>query len=1377
MSRADRMAYSTIHIEGGLLTRDLLGRIAAGDRELPGNRPEDYHLAVGERLGEAASRRWYYLLGAYRAFRERLATRSSASASASTLTRERWLLVLLDEFGFGRVPHVGRLVAGKGSQGSYPVSHAWGHVPIHLVSWDRDLDRRTGNGKQADRAPQSMMQELLNGSDHHLWGVLSNGRTLRILRDSTSLVGAAYIEFALESIFDGELYADFVPLFALLHVSRFELPSPAAGASTPADCWLERWHLLATATGVQAGDKLRHGVEKALEQLGTGFLEANPGLRDTLQRGPDRDGISAWEFRHELLRLAYQLIFLFVAECRGALLDPDPDIPPAARETYTTYFSMDRLRRIAERRRGDKHGDLWRGVVIVLDALGADGGKPQLALPELGGLYFRGGDAGSARARPDLLRDCELPNDRLLAAIRLVSETRDERNRRQRVDFAHLGAVELGSVYESLLELEARLNIRVPWFRLEPAKGNERKTTGTYFTAPPLIKALLDTVLDPVIEEHAASGIPADLLRITVCDPTCGSGQFLVAAARRLARRHAAMHTGDEEPGPAAVRVALGKVVRHCVYGVDVNPLAAELAKVSLWMESLVPGQPLAFLDAQIKVGNSLLGVTPKLLEGGIPDAAFTASSDDDPVVVRELRAANRKARDAGQFSMFGGGTVADATNVQLAERVRAIAQLRANTLADIRERARRYRALQDSPLKRRKTQVADAWCASFGWPKRADAPAAITTQTVRELDEGGDGGNGGVLPADSAALLDRLSARHRFFHWHLEYPEIFRVADDEAPDANPATGWQGGFSCVVGNPPWERVKLQEKEFFAAKGHDDIAGAAPAAVRKKLISALASSDDLVERELHREFHDALRKSAGQSQFLCGSGRYPLTGRGDVNTYAVFAETARSIIGPAGHAGLVLPTGIATDATTAPFFRDLVRNGKLASLLEFENEEFLLSRWVHHSSRFCLLTMFGRQLNASKVLFSFGSRRMSDVSARSFTLSLEEILLLNPNTGTTPVCRSRRDAEIILDIYRRVPVLWRERPEANPWQLSFLAMFHMANDSKLFHMANDSGLFHMANDSGLFHMASGSGGEAPHMLPLYEAKMVHHYDHRFGTFAGQTGAQANRGTLPRLTGAQHADPERVARPRYWVAEAEVEERLGDRWKKGWLLGWRDIARSSDGRTLVCAALPRVAVGHTFPLLLVSSARHAGLYANLCSFVLDFVTRQKIAGTHITYGHLKQLPVLPPERYDEAVSWLGDGSLAEWVEARVLELTYTATDMAPFARDLGDDGPPFVWDDERRFALRAELDAAYFQLYSVERANVEYIMDSFRAFQNSDPAQFARTKSRILEIHDLMLAASRTGNAYRTPLAPPPGEGPRHTVHWPSSGCPESPRDLP
>ena len=578
---------------------------------------------------------------------------------------------------------------------------------------------------------------------------------------------------------------------------------------------------------------------------------------------------------------------------------------------------------------------------------------------------------------------------------------------------------------------------------------------------------------------------------------------------------------------------------------------------------------------------------------------------------------------------------------------------------------------------------------------------------------------------AAAETLVADLTRQYRFFHWHVEFPHIFRTG---VTGIDGKTGWSGGFSCVIGNPPWERVKLQEQEFFAAKA-PAIANAANAAARKKLIAALPDTDPM----LYNEFQTELRKAAGWSFLLRESGRYPLTGRGDINTYAVFAETARTVIGPQGRSGLVLPTGIATDATTAPFFGDLVRNAKLVSFLDFENEAFLLSRAVHHSVRFCLLTVCGRATRVNLASFAFGTRYMRDLPERRFTMPPEEILLVNPNTGTTPVFRSRRDAEITIGIYKRVPVLWRDDPEENPWGLSFMAMLHMANDSGLFHTSDEGDV-----------------------LPLYEAKMVHYFDHRLGTYEGQTEAQANVGTLPRLTPDQHDDPYLAVRPRYWVERTEVASRLANRsWDKNWLLGWRDIARSSDERTMICAALPRVAIGHTFPLMLSTSARLGCLYANLASFVLDYVVRQKIAGTHLTYGYVTQLPTLPPSAYNEEL-------LRSFIDSRVLELTYTAWDIEPFARDLGDDGPPFRWDEERRFAMRSELDAAFFHLYGIDRDDVDYIMETFPIVKRKDIQQHGtfRSKDLILQIYDAMAEATRTGKPYQTILDPPPGHGPRH-----------------
>ena len=1356
-ARPVRGSYVAFRVEGGLLSHDLIERITNADRELPGNLPEYYHLAAAERLGEAASRSWEYLLGAYLAFRDRLAALPPTDPG-TTLTRERWLLVLLNELGFGRVPFARGGLDADGR--SFSVSHLWEHVPVHLLGWHDQLDQRnTAKG----RAPQSMLQDFLNVSDAHLWAILSNGRLLRILRDATSLTGGAYLEFDLEAIFDGEAYSDFVLLYALAHESRFEqLPRDDGAVPTPADCWLERWRTLGIETGARARDQLRTGVKTALGELGTGFLEANPLLREQLATGK----LSKEDFHHELLRLAYQFIFLFVAEDRGLLLRPDT--PPEATARYREYFSTARLRRIARRRIGDLHADLWRTMVTVLNGLGADKGLPSLGLPPLGGLYFRAGapNGDGDQPMPDLLRDCSLRNYRLLGAIRQLDLVRDRKGRPQRVDYRHLGAEELGSVYESLLEEIPQCEPEVPRFLLESKPGNERKTTGSYYTPTPLVEELLNTTLQPLIDRAAASGVPDDLLEITVCDPACGSGSFLVAAARRIARKYAAMQYGDDEPPPETVRSAMHKVVARCVYGVDIKPLAAEVAKLSLWLESLQPGQPLAFLDPHIRVGNSLLGVTPALLEQGLPDAAFTALEGDDKKIVAGVRRRNA-GEQSGQGTLFAGLAL-NVSNARLTPQARAINELQARSLSDVREQARRFRELEKSPDLCHRKRVADAWCAAFVWPHASGGPDPITTNTLRYLE------SGGKLSADAEDELARLVERYQFFHWHLEFPDVFRVEDDTRPDHNPDTGWQGGFTCVLGNPPWERVKLQEQEFFADQ-RPEIANAANAAKRKEKIKDLRLGDD-VDRILFGQFRAALRESDGWSHLLRDSGRYPLTAKGDINTYAVYAETATILMAPTGRSGLVLPTGIATDATTAKFFKNLVQRHSLGELYDFENAAPVF-RDVHRSYRFCLLSVCGRAVAIEQARVAFGLHRVEDLPYRRFALHPTDLLLVNPNTGTTPLFQSRRDAEITLAIYRRVPVLWRDDPEENPWHISFMRMFDITNDSRLFQAYED-----LKSDGWTL---TGNVFVKDHlrMLPLYEAKMVHHFDHRYGTYGDQMQARAESHTLPHPNPEQKMNPWFFIQPLDWVPEfsslneekstpgnprhdAGVSTRLGTHhWNHGWLLGWRDIARASDDRTLIASFIPKAAVGNKFPLMLPDSGISGAVSIQACmsSFMFDFVVRQKMAGATINFFILKQFPVPPPGIYENLTPWTPSDILAKWNECRVLELTYTAWDMESFARDLGDDGPPFAWDEERRFAIRAELDAAYFHLYGVDRDDVDYIMDSFGAFQRNDPDRFARTKALILEIYDQMTEAITTGKPYQTILNPPPGHGPRHPDH--------------
>jgi hypothetical protein len=332
------------------------------------------------------------------------------------------------------------------------------------------------------------------------------------------------------------------------------------------------------------------------------------------------------------------------------------------------------------------------------------------------------------------------------------------------------------------------------------------------------------------------------------------------------------------------------------------------------------------------------------------------------------------------------------------------------------------------------------------------------------------------------------------------------------------------------------------------------------------------------------------------------------------------------------------------------------------------------------------------------------------------------------------------------------------------------------------MANDSGLFRTRDQlerDGWTLTGNVFVRRGLRMLPLYEAKMIHHFDSRFSTYDGATQAQINKGTLPHLTFSQHGDPLCAPMPRYWVHEADtrddqrsttdkpvqgVASRLkAKHWNCDWLLGWRDIARSTDQRTMICSALPRVAVGNKLPLALTDGWADL-LMANLSSFVIDYVVRQKSAGSGMTYFIVKQVPALPPEAYQVPADWLVGDTPAQWIRQRVLELSFTAWDMEAFARDLGDGGAPFRWNDERRPIIRAELDAVYFHLYGLQRDEVAHIMDSFDALRRREekPQNFGefRTKRLILERYDAMADAIRTGEPYQTILDPPPGHGPRH-----------------
>jgi hypothetical protein len=1269
-------SFTTIHSEGALLPPDLLSRIQSGDRTLPGLTPEAYHLPGTMRLNEAASRAWNALLGAWETFveaRERL----PEDDVGTTLTRERWLLPLFQELGYGRLQtQTAREMGGK----SYALSHAYGHAPIHLVGCKIHLDTRTrGVAGAATGSPHSLLQEFLNRSDENLWGIVSNGLRLRVMRDNLALTRQAYLEFDLHAMMEGETYSDFVLLFLLLHQSRLE-------SERPQDSVLEKWSEEVARTGTRVLEDLSLGVEKAIETLGQGFLEhpGNDQLRQDLRSGE----LTGQDYYRQLLRLVYRLLFLFVAEDRDALHPPGTS--DQVRERYY-HYSTGRLRRVADDLRGGRHTDSYEILKVVFHSLGHRG-EVALGLPALGSFLF----SVSATRH---LATASLPNAYLYRAIRALAYAEVDQIRRP-VDYKNLGSEELGGVYESLLELHPEIDTSTRTFKLITAAGNERKTTGSYYTPSSLISLLLDSALDPVLEDKVSGKSKAEaeaaVLNMKVVDPACGSGHFLIAAAQRIAKRLAAVRTGDDEPSPDEIRKALRDVAGRCLYGVDVNEMSAELCKVALWMEALEPGRPLSFLEHRIQAGNSLLGTTRKLITSGIPDDAYKPIEGDDKRIANDIKKQNREER-RGQAHLFD----ADPTLLQpyLARAFHDLEQMPADTPEQLQVKERTYQALMRDQNYRQEKLLADAWTAAFVWPLTDKSPRAPTTATLRSLQDGH------ALAEGRQAQLSQLAYDYRFFHWHVAYPEVF-----------PPEG-KGGFDVVLGNPPWERVKLQEQEWFAVRA-PEIAQLRKQK-RQQLIRELERTDDPV----FRAFVTDRRRADGASHLARNSGRFPLTGRGDVNTYPLFAELGRSVLASGGRLGMILPSGIATDATTQYFFQDLVETRSLASLYDFENRRAIFPG-VHRSYKFCLLSLTGHGLSVEAANFAFFLLDPADLRnpETRFTLTPEDIALLNPNTKTLPIFRSRRDAEITTSIYRRIPVLVNEATGDNPWGISFSTMFHMSSDSGLFHTREQ------LETDGLKLQGNRFVGEGMEYLPLYEAKMFHQFDHRFATHAPD-------GTTRDVTAVEHGDHQFVPMPRYWVESSHVDERLSGKTTavqgSGFTLAYRNIARSTDERTAIFSILPRTAAGDPAPLIWPADPHLAlapVLIACLNSFALDFVARQKVGGTHLSFFYLKQFPVPRPEQLT--------AEIVEQTLPRAVELIFTANDLNDAARGNTWANGPCPWNEDRRFHLRTELDAIFFHLYGLERDEVEYVMETFPIVKRKDEAEHGhyRTKQAILAAYD-------------------------------------------
>ena len=671
-------------------------------------------------------------------------------------------------------------------------------------------------------------------------------------------------------------------------------------------------------------------------------------------------------------------------------------------------------------------------------------------------------------------------------------------------------------------------------------------------------------------------------------------------------------------------------------------------------------------------------------LRKGIPNAAYKPLTGDDKPTAGDFDRRNKRDKgEAAGILDFSGRKTQPGVLPPLAASLRAVRELPEDTVQQIEAKRERFHTAHSDPRLVNLAQAADLYIAAFLMPKTESQSLDLRTSLVPTTADVWTAMRSGTVYGPRLGAARQLAIAARAFHWPLEFPDVM---------AN------GGFDVVLGNPPWERIKIQEQEFFASR-EPGIAEAPNAAARGRMIERIKQAEDGTrERALYLEFETTKRIAEASALFTVASERFERSGQNDVNTFPLFAETALRILKEAGAAGIVLPFGFATDVKAKRLFAFLFESAKVQSFYGFDNSKGIFPA-IHRDTPFGLLT-----IRSTNGLAEFTSELTAIAQLRDrrrrYTLTASDLLLMNPNTGTAPVFRSLQDARIVTSIYSRLPVFFREKVPGhtgNPWDVSFLRMFDSASDSDKFEVASElvnKGL----SRRGLRWERSSETSITIAALPLYEGKMIGQFDHRAGTFEGISDRPPRGASLPEPAVDRKADPNFEIEPWYWVAAQLVDDVLSDsKWTADWSFGYRFGSNPTNERTLILSAIPRSAAPHVFPQIItgqgISARLVAALLANLNSLVTDYVCRQKMSRQGVDIFIVKQLPVLPPDYYQEE-------GLA-FVVSRALELTYTSHSLQSFAHDLGYDGSPFGWDDNRRALLRAELDAWFARAYGLTR----------------------------------------------------------------------------
>lgn len=1343
------MDYTSIHIYGHLLSDDILHEIET-DANMVGNREQDFNLDVN--LTAKIDNAWSSLRNDWSLFCGRNLIRDPYGTKSVRRLMERFFSSL--DYQLNYQPH--NVEVGERSFDITYLCPELDNMPVIIVgdktgdvqldTLDKcTLDIRAKGGRR-QKSPHATMLDYLNNTEH-VYGIVTNGQVLRIIRNTGQLVKLTYAEFDLRRMVEEDYYAEFVLMFRLLHSSRFI----HTGYDT---CVLEQWF----NRSVESGNRIRAGlsdaVQKAMEILGLAIVcgegDGNKVFREAFLDGK----VNAAELNKELIHFIYRLLFLFIIEDRNLVYrfgdpykDPDYEQKVHCQEIYRRYYAVSRLRHLSElpHLRNARYHDLWEGLMDSFHLFEDETFGAPLCIKPLGGILFHTNTL-------HWIKQCTIGNDRLLAAFNCLNEFLDDKQNRVKINYSALDVEEFGSVYEGILEMRAVIipgQADYDW-QFTFGAGLDRKSSSSYYTRPDLVQSLIRTTLEPVIKERMAQCTTPDeqvqsLLSMKVCDAASGSGHIVLAMARTIAWYVCSIRTGEDNPASLYYREALREVIQKCVYAVDYNPDAVELCKVVLWIEGYCAGKPLSFLDHHIRCGNSVVGVTDlQTLIDGVPAEAFTADSNDTKRELKKLNAeAIKQANAHGHGGIFAGEedpfgiSEMSTEQIGLAEKVAFISHLPEDTMEQEEIKKQRWEDLMRSARVDCLREACNIYTYAFyhtvkheelykkndeteGSPEHLLAePQVPYSKTVyralQQIDvmermERGLSVPQYYLPLTSnfKSEVYREAEKHRYFHWCIEFPDVF---------VN-----NGKFDVMCGNPPWDKLQMEDEKWFIGK-NNEIVKAANQSARNKLITNLQESDP----KLYTEYMEARAAIASEINFVKNSGRFPLTACGKIDLYSLFAEHNFNSSKLAW--GVVIPTGIATNDSTKAFFGKLIEENRLESLYDFENKEGLFD--IHRMFKFCLLTAGKQQQKPREVTGGFYLTRLDHLldHNRIYKLNTEDFIRLNPNTKTSPIFRTARDARLTAKIYRNAQVLIDEGKNSNPWEVKFGSMFNMSTDSHLFRTFQQ-----LTEEGAILKSNNFLLGETTY-VPLYEGKMIYLYNHHYADWPTE-GERPN--SVPTPAAENLADPNHTLIPWYWVDEAEVANRLVKtnakhetvwEWKHRWLLGFRDITNATNERTFVPSLIPDAAgVGHSATLLYEErGAMPAGLLLGMMSsLVFDYTTRQKIGGSHASIIFVKQFPVLSPEQISTA--------MARMIIERVTELCYFNHDLDGWMEELWSDGgmtevlqtailarlnacnggthtepEPFIYNERRRSVAQAELDAIFAHLYGLSTEDLRYILD--------------------------------------------------------------------